>query len=55
MILLRWTSFTTYLVEAHIPHTYEDLFDSRQIRMYVDEEMENELDDAIIHSGSHGH
>lgn len=43
------------LVEAHIPHTYEDLFDGRQIRMYVDEEMENELDDAIIHSGSHGH
>ena len=45
------------LVEAHIPHTYEDLFDGRQIRIYANEKMEHnmELDDAIIHSGSHGH
>lgn len=40
---------------ADIPHTFGPLWDGYQIRMYADEEMENELDDAIIHSGSHGH
>ena len=43
------------LTEANIPHTFADLFDGRQIRIYADEEMENELDDAIIRFGSHGH
>lgn len=43
------------LVEARIPHTYEDIFDGRQIRIYADEEMTNELDDAVIHCYSYGH
>ena len=43
------------LTEANIPHTFADLFDGKQIRIYADEEMENELDDCIIHLGSHGH
>lgn len=43
------------LLEAGIPHTYQDLFGGRQIRIYADEKMTNEIDDAIIHRGSHGH
>lgn len=43
------------LTEANIPHTFADRFDGKQIRIYADEKMENELDDAIIHFGSHGH
>lgn len=43
------------LTEANIPHTFADLFDGKQIRVYADETMENELDDAVIHSGSYGH
>ena len=43
------------LTEANIPHTFANLFDGKQIRIYADEEMENKLDDAIIHFGSHGH
>ena len=42
------------LTEAGIPHTYESLYDGRQIRIYADEVMTNEIDDAVIHSGSHG-
>lgn len=42
------------LVEEGIPHTFATLFDGLQIRVYADEEMENELDDCVIHSGSHG-
>lgn len=42
------------LTNAGIPHTYEPLFDGRQIRIYADSEMEDELDDAVIHFGSHG-
>ena len=44
----------TLLTEADIPHTYESLYDGRQIRIYADEDMTNEIDDAIIHGGSHG-
>jgi hypothetical protein len=43
------------LTEAGIPHTYEPLFDGKQIRIYADSEMQNELDDAIIHYGARGH
>lgn len=43
------------LSNAGIPHIYVDLYDGKQIRIYADSEMENELDDAIIHSGSHGY
>jgi hypothetical protein len=42
------------LTNAGIPHTYQSLFDGKQIRIYADSEMEDELDDAVIHFGSHG-
>ena len=42
------------LCEAGIPHTYAELYDGRQIRVYADAEMTNELDDCIIHGDSHG-
>jgi hypothetical protein len=42
------------LTQAGIPHTFEDCFDGKQIRMYADLTMKIELDDAIIHFGSHG-
>lgn len=43
------------LTQAHIPHTFDTAFDGFQIRIYADEEMTNEIDDCICHSGSHGH
>ena len=43
------------LTEAKIPHTFEPLQDGYQIRIYADEAMTEELDDAICHSGSHGY
>ena len=43
------------LTQAHIPHTFARLFDGFQIRIYADEEMTNEIDDCICHSGSHGY
>lgn len=42
------------LTQAGIPHTFEDLFDGKQIRMYADLDKKIELDDAIIHFTSHG-
>lgn len=42
------------LTEASIPHTFTPLWDGLQIRVYADEEMTNELDDCVLHSGSHG-
>lgn len=42
------------LTQAGIPHTFEDCFDGKQIRMYADLTKKIELDDAIIHFGSHG-
>lgn len=42
------------LRKAGIPHTYAEMYDGRQIRVYADEELTNEIDDAVIHSGSHG-
>ena len=42
------------LTQAGIPHTFEDLLDGKQIRMYADLDKKIELDDAIIHFGSHG-
>lgn len=42
------------LCEAGIPHTYADLYDGKQIRIYEDEEMTFELDDCVLHGGSHG-
>ena len=43
------------LTEIGIPHTCAELFDGRQIRVYADAEMTNELDDCVIHGGSYGH
>lgn len=43
------------LTEANIPHTFEPLYDGMQIRIYADEDMTNEIDDCIIHGGSHGY
>lgn len=42
------------LTEVNIPHTYRPCWDGMQIRMYADLTMKIELDDAVIHSGSHG-
>ncbi len=42
------------LTQAGIPHTFGDCFDGKQIRMYADLTKKIELDDAIIHFGSHG-
>lgn len=42
------------LTQAGIPHTFKDLYDGKQIRMYADLDKEIELDDCIIHFGSHG-
>ena len=43
------------LTDAGIPHTFSPCWDGMQIRIYADSELEHELDDCIIHSGSHGH
>lgn len=43
------------LNEANIPCTIAPLYDGWQIGVYADEEKTNEIDDCIIHSGSHGH
>ena len=42
------------LTEAGIPHTFAPVWDGMQIRMYADSMLIHELDDAVIHSGSHG-
>ena len=42
------------LAEAGIPHIFAPLWDGKQIRVYADSEFTRELDDAVIHSGSHG-
>ena len=43
------------LTDAGIPHTFAHLFDGFQIRIYADEDMTNEIDDCVCHSGSHGY
>jgi hypothetical protein len=42
------------LAEAGIPHIFAPLWDGKQIRVYADSKFTRELDDAVIHSGSHG-
>ena len=44
----------TLLTEDNIPHTFKPLWDGMQIKLYSDETLTNELDDAILHSYSHG-
>ena len=45
------------LTEANIPHTFKPFpfAEGYQIRIYADEEMTHELDDAICHTYSHGY
>ena len=43
------------LTQANIPHTLAALYDGMQIRLFADTAFEHELDDCVIHSGSHGH
>lgn len=47
------------LTEAGIPHTFGEfpvpVMGGYQIRIYADERMTMELDDAICHRGSHGY
>lgn len=42
------------LNKANIPCTLAPLYDGWQIRIYADEEKSVELDDCVLHSGSHG-
>ena len=42
------------LTEEGIPHTFAPFIDGMQIRVYVDSNLTHELDDAVIHSFSHG-
>ena len=42
------------LSEAGIPHILASIWDGMQIRVYADSQLIHELDDAVIHSGSHG-
>ena len=47
------------LTEAGIPHTFGEfpmpICVGYQIRIYADEEMTNEIDDCVCHTGSHGY
>lgn len=42
------------LAEAGIPHIFAPLWDGKQIRVYADSKFTRKLDDAVIHSSSHG-
>ena len=42
------------LIKANIPHSFNCLYDGKQIKIYKDNEQFYELDDVVIHSGSHG-
>lgn len=42
------------LTKAGIPHTFTPIWDGKQIRVYADSKLSYELDDVVIHSGSHG-
>lgn len=52
--LTEFEKLIDLLIEAGIPYTRENAYDGVQVRIYADEEKTNELDDAIIHCGSHG-
>jgi hypothetical protein len=47
------------LNEAGIPHTFGEFpmpyCEGYQIRIYADEEMTQEIDDCVCHTGSHGY
>lgn len=42
------------LTKANIPHTFTTWYDGKQISIYKDKGHFYNLDDVIIHSGSHG-
>ena len=52
--LTEFEKLIDLLVEAGIPYIKENVFDGVQVRIFADEEKTNEIDDAIIHFGSHG-
>lgn len=52
--LTEFEKLIDLLAEAGIPYIKENVFDGVQVRIYADEEKTQEIDDAIIHSGSHG-
>ena len=52
--LTEFEKLIDLLIEAGIPYTKESLFDGIQVRIFADEEKTQEIDDAIIHSGSRG-
>ena len=43
------------LHQANVPYVLATLYDGLQIRIFADTALEHELDDCIIHSGSHGY
>jgi hypothetical protein len=42
------------LYQADLPHTFLPCWDGFQIKLYADDMKTIYLDDAVIHSGSHG-
>lgn len=52
--LTEFEKLIDLLIEAGIPYTKENMFDGMAIRIYADEAKTDEIDDAIIHCGSHG-
>lgn len=52
--LTEFEKLIDLLAEAGIPYIKETVFDGVQVRIYADEEKTDEIDDAIIHCGSHG-
>ena len=52
--LTEFEKLIDLLAEAGIPYTKENVFDGVQVRIFADEEKTQEIDDAIIHSGSRG-
>lgn len=52
--LTEFEKLIDLLAEAGIPYIKADIFDGVQVRIFADEEKTQEIDDAIIHNGSHG-
>jgi hypothetical protein len=52
--LTEFEKLIDLLIEAGIPYTKDNMFDGVQVRIYADDEKINEIDDAVIHSGSRG-
>ena len=52
--LTEFEKLIDLLIEAGIPYIKENMFDGMAVRIFADEEKTEEIDDAIIHSGSKG-